>query len=335
LFRPESTRATELSQIQLTATKRQFVDKLLDRGSESSQAGDFQVALFESLIPNRIKGPLLQSSRLCVVVDENTAAYPWELLSEPSHDPTVPNFAVKSSLIRRFSTSTFRAAAIEKAKTLTALIVGDPSLTSHASLPGANYEALAISKLLGQHHGVERVRILTGTDSGAASVEIINALFAERYGIVHVAARGGFEHGRPGLLIGDNTWLTPGEFEQMPVLPNLVFINFGHLGRIDEPGLGWLGPLAAAYAAGLIRTGVPAVVVSGWVVDGAASITFGTQLYSAMLAGEPFAAAVRRARTQTYESHPGVNTWGAFQCYGSPDFSLIDSFAKERLVPDK
>ncbi len=49
-----------------------------------------------------------------------------------------------------------------------------------------------------------------------------------------------------------------------------------------------------------------------------------------MLTGTPFGDAVFHARKETYEKHPSVNTWGAYQCYGDPAFSLLRKDAGRR-----
>jgi hypothetical protein len=56
--------------------------------------------------------------------------------------------------------------------------------------------------------------------------------------------------------------------------------------------------------------------------DDSAAKTFARKFYAAMLDGEPFGEAVRLARSETYATHGGVNTWGAYQCYGDPDYRL-------------
>ena len=63
--------------------------------------------------------------------------------------------------------------------------------------------------------------------------------------------------------------------------------------------------------------GVRAVVCAGWAVDDAAALTFAEAFYGRMLAGSEFGDAVRRAR-RDLEREPGVNTWGAYRCYGDP-----------------
>jgi hypothetical protein len=64
------------------------------------------------------------------------------------------------------------------------------------------------------------------------------------------------------------------------------------------------------------------VVAAGWEVDDAAAKAFAETFYQQMVNGETFASAVLQARRHTFGAHPGVNTWGAYQCYGDPDYRL-------------
>lgn len=121
--------------------------------------------------------------------------------------------------------------------------------------------------------------------------------------------------------------LTPAEVEQMRFVPEMVFINCCFGGTDREP----LHPmvrsdrhrLAANVATQLIRMGVRAVIAAGWAVDDRAAVTFARTFYELMLEGERFGYAVQQARKKIFVEHPGVNTWGAYQCYGDPDFRLF------------
>jgi tetratricopeptide (TPR) repeat protein len=130
------------------------------------------------------------------------------------------------------------------------------------------------------------------------------------------------------MVIGDDAFLTPDEIEQMRTLPEIVFINCCTLGRIerrdDEPAL-WANRhrLAANLAWRLIDVGVRAVIAAGWEVDDGAATAFAERFYRAMFAGEAFGDAVRLARAAAHEFRPHVNTWGAYQCYGDPAFTLM------------
>ena len=78
--------------------------------------------------------------------------------------------------------------------------------------------------------------------------------------------------------------------------------------------------LAANLGEEFIRMGVRAVIAAGWAVDDRAGQTFAANFYRAMLAGTAFGEAVRIAREAVWTRCPDVNTWGAYQCYGDPDF---------------
>ncbi len=44
--------------------------------------------------------------------------------------------------------------------------------------------------------------------------------------------------------------------------------------------------------------------------------------YDRLLSGATFGEAIAAARWQTWNDHQSVNTWGAYQCYGDPDYRL-------------
>jgi len=144
-----------------------------------------------------------------------------------------------------------------------------------------------------------------------------------------------------GMIIGDDAVLSPQEVRQMRFVPELVFINCCHLGYI-EPGdkrtpeerneRSDYNRIAANVATEFIRMGVRAVIAAGWAVVDTAAEVFATTFYQQMLQGQPFGKAVKAARQATFERYPNTNTWGAFQCYGDPDYRLVrqDAGGSER-----
>ncbi|MCA9501225.1 MAG: CHAT domain-containing protein, partial [Nitrospira sp.] len=80
--------------------------------------------------------------------------------------------------------------------------------------------------------------------------------------------------------------------------------------------------LASNLGTQLIRMGVRAVVAAGWAVDDLAAKTFAKKFYEEMFQNRTFGDAVRLAREEIFLRQGGSNTWGAYQCYGDPDFSL-------------
>ncbi|HRZ63063.1 MAG TPA: CHAT domain-containing protein, partial [Rubrivivax sp.] len=208
----------------------------------------------------------------------------------------------------------------------TALVVGNPDLAGtadFADLPGAREEARQVAEQLAA----------AGYDVSdcidQAATPIMEALHKDSWRILHLAGHGvhefersgGADAGRiSGMVIGADSFLTPGDIAQMRFVPELVFINCCHLGRVDGArDLDRLG-LAANLGEEFIRMGVRAVVAAGWAVDDRAGQAFAATFYRGMLAGEPFGEAVRAAREDVWARCPDVNTWGAYQCYGDPDF---------------
>ena len=125
-----------------------------------------------------------------------------------------------------------------------------------------------------------------------------------------------------GMVIGNNAFLTSGDIAQLRYVPELVFINCCHLGRVDGArDLDRLG-LAANLGEELIRMGVRAVIAAGWAVDDRAGQVFAATFYHHLLNGLAFGEAVRLAREDVWTRCPDVNTWGAYQCYGDPAFRL-------------
>ncbi len=129
------------------------------------------------------------------------------------------------------------------------------------------------------------------------------------------------------MVFGDGLFLTVGAVNQLGHVPELVFLNCCYLGQINERAERRAAirfhELAANLATQFIRIGAKAVIAAGWAVDDGAAHTFATTFYQAMLEDHAnFMDAVRRAREQTHMAHPHTNTWGAYQAYGDPAFTL-------------
>lgn len=313
--------------------------------ADTSRDNEVSHTLFEMLYPNRLKELAPDQFDVVLVVDEVSGSYPWELLDDrwSSRDRPV---SVASGMLRQLKTGVFRERPTTTLED-TVYVVGDPLVTGESarifpSLEGARKEAVAVADFL-QQNGFTVTRQIR---SDASS--ILSGLHHTGYRVLHLAGHG--VHEEPlvidtpapceeceqtpppqtkkvsGMVIGDKIFLTPGDIEQMRWVPELVFINCCHLGKVapnnakERPK--FFHRLAANIAAQFIRMGVKAVVAAGWAVDDAAAETFATCFYRHLLAGDMFGEAVRAAREETYLRHENTNTWGAFQCYGDPSFHL-------------
>ncbi len=276
--------------------------------------------LFELLIPNNLKEKLKRKGNISWILDKNTAAYPWELLQD--NTTNAKPLCINAGMIRQLSTKEYRI-NIKRVAEKGALIIADPILDGFITqLPGAKEEGTLVKDTL------ETVGYPTTHLIGTDAESIVKNLFCKDYSIIHLAGHGVFNPKYPnksGMVIGKDMFLTVFEIEQMPVVPELVFVNCCHLGyssAADEKFYQDRYKLAANIGTQLIKIGVKAVIAAGWAVNDAAAHDFAQTFYSCMFAGDNFGDAVKKARNYIYEKHSGNNTWGAYQCYGDPFFKL-------------
>ena len=299
--------------------------------------------MFELIIPNRLKGSFRDLSNFVLVLDQEAAHYPWELLYDRragEHKPLV----VRAGLIRQFSTGTFQERVVD-VKNKNVLVVGNPAKTGFADLPGAQREAQLVQDKFTKYE----FRVTSAIHSEYTT--ILNSLFANDYRVLHLAGHGVFRRKvedangtvrvYTGMVIGDGVYLTANEIGSKLDIPELVFINCCHLGNLDreedesDPPEEEFHKLAASLSQKLIEMGVKAVIAAGWAVDDSAALTFAEVFYEQMLTGSTFGNAVTRAREKTYNLHKDrTNTWAAYQCYGDPSYRLVEMSPSGALGPD-
>ncbi len=298
-----------------------LIDLFISEVSSSNQwSACTAKTLFELLIPNNLKEKLKRKGNISWILDSKTASYPWELLQDNTTN-TKP-LCINAGMIRQLSTKDYRI-NIKRVAEKGALIIADPILNGFISqLPGAKEEGMMVKDTL-ENVGYPTTELI-GTDAES----IVKNFFCNDYTIIHLAGHGVFNPKSPkksGMVIGKDIFLTVFEIQQMPVVPELVFVNCCHLGYSnseDEKFYRDRYKLAANIGTELISIGVKAVIAAGWAVNDAAALDFAQVFYSSMFSGDNFGDAVKNARNYIYEKHPGNNTWGAYQCYGDPFFKL-------------
>ena len=304
-------------------------------------------ALFELLWPNSLKDRSGEEGHRRLILDERSAAFPWEMLDDrrpwileetgaSASDVKPP--AVRAGMVRQLLQTRFRE-QFATPRGRKALVIGDPSavpMEGFPKLPGAEAEAKSIADKLKAND-----RHVTALIDGAATPEqVCKQLFTEAWEIVHISAHGvvdqeltgsdGLKRRMTGVVLGGGIVLGPSALSKLPVSPSIFFVNCCHLGRIDSAGedqareasLEGRPEFAASIAVELIKLGVRCVIVAGWAVDDDAAAVFGETFYDEMLRGASFGEATLQARMKAYEKRPDSNTWGAYQCYGDPDYRL-------------
>jgi hypothetical protein len=331
-----------------------LVRELVRTAADDAHADpDVGRTLFSLLVPLELRPYLASATELVLGVDAGSAPVPWEVLDDDDTtrrgDPAREPWALRVKMVRKFRTRVFRERVRDARRDDAVLVVGDPRTgDGWASLPGARREARAVAARFAKGGGARRVRLLVPPDGAehdanpVEAVQVMNALFDGPYRVLHVAA-----HGEPpesageasaargpdatpeprGIVLSNGTHLGARELGQLPVVPELVFVNVCH-GAQGEDGALLRGDdghdrprLAAGLAQSLVETGVRCVVAAGWAVDDEAATTFADAFYEALLAGERFIEAISRARHAA--ARHGGTTWAAYQCYGDPDWRLV------------
>ena len=229
---------------------------------------------------------------------------------------------------------------------------GQP-LKPFATLPGAAEEARLVADMFGNdtRRSWQVTRLLPVDEPGLGlrgdrfDKVFTSVLSAKPWRVLHLAGHGmvdlwqrtvaddGIERQvrGTGMVLSDQQMLTAGLVEQMDPPPEFVFINccYGGDTMIGLPAL------AANLALAFVKMGSRAVVAAGWQVNDADGKRFAATLYDQLLVGETFGSAVLAARQEAYRGGGArSNTWGAYQCYGDPTWSLSEADAAQASVDD-
>ncbi|MEO7151461.1 MAG: CHAT domain-containing protein, partial [Burkholderiaceae bacterium] len=163
-----------------------------------------------------------------------------------------------------------------------------------------------------------------GADQTAS--DVLARLYRQPYRVLHIAAHGVFDalhkdgRRRSGVVLSDGLLITAAEVDAMETVPELVFLNCCHLGKVDRTVRDG-NKLAASVARELIQIGVRCVVVAGWAVDDSQARLFAETFYRQLLQRrKAFGDAVYEARQATWNANREDITWGAFQAYGDPSW---------------
>ncbi|MEL7425109.1 MAG: CHAT domain-containing protein, partial [Bacteroidota bacterium] len=311
------------------STRKNFINqhviqKMLEESAfEDQWDRSISKTLFDFLIPNEFKLSFESQQNIMLVLDDDTAAIPWELLHF-DEESDVP-LCVKTGFIRQLATENPPPVLRPKVQS-TALIIGDPELSGGMSqLPAAAREAEGVNVKL-QDKGFSTTLMVR-----KKAIDILTK-FSRDYNILHVASHGVVNYEgigdvkESGILLGDKIIITPEMVELKASVPELVFLNCCHLGKIDPKDEKYFrskNRLAANLGAAFIKAGAKAVVVAGWAVNDQAAAVFAEHFYERMLTPNvTFGTAVKDARNYCYQRFRNTHTWGAYQCYGDQAYRL-------------
>ena len=284
-------------------------------------------ALFELLLPASLKHSIRNGGDVLLLLNAAAARYPFELMADRESMAEPVPLIKKCGILRQLELRE-QPRKIDITTGRDILVIGPPVAPAWPTLPGAREEAHRIADLC-RDRGY-RPTLLVNATSRAVQTEV----FASDARVLHIAAHGQYSDNpfESGVVIGDNEYFTTANVAAMRRVPEFVFLNCCHLGKLgpDTRPATAFPALAASLAEGFMSAGVRAVVAAGWAVDDAAGLKFARTFYEGFLGGELFGEAVRVARRETLAQHPNTSTWGAFQCYGSPEYRLRSTVSSER-----
>ncbi|MDX1997461.1 MAG: CHAT domain-containing protein, partial [Thermoanaerobaculia bacterium] len=263
----------------------------------------------------------LPAGRLIVVGDGQLLGFPFGVISAPGEGPyrplladheivAVPSMAVLTALGNR---SQSRGSAQRDILVFADPTYGDPK--RFPPLPHTRREAIALERWRGERPLVERL----GRD---ATLEAWHTTDLRRFGLLHLATHGEFDHHHPTLsrLIfagasGSDAALFAHEVYDLPLAADLVVLSGCETGKgAVIPGEGVLGLSHAFLAAGADRV----LVTLRPVEDGPTADLF-EDFYAALLGhDESPEAALRKVQAERWRRGERFERWAPFVLIGRP-----------------
>jgi len=282
------------------------------------------------LIPADFQPYLDSNLPLTLILDRNTAAYPWEMAAYTTASG-LKFLGPHLRLTRKFRTFLSSAPGLKPPLNhrLRVLVIADPCPEPELQLPGARAEGRAVVRVLEQFKHRRDLDVEVVARIGAEEclpVDILAELLTEPYDVVHFAGHGVFDEANPqqrGWVFGRDRILGAREIFQARQVPRLVFANacfsaVMRTGDITPAGEGQrqLAGLAEAF----FERGIENYLGSGWPVDDEAAVRFATKFYEETLRSQTLSEAIAEARHGILGEG---STWGAYQHYGEAGARLV------------
>ena len=158
--------------------------------------------LFELLWPESLKHRSAEEQNRRLILDEQSAAFPWELLddrrpwmsaedAQRTRALDRPPPAVRAGMVRQLLQTRFSEKVVTARGKPKALVIGDPGaepMKGFRALPGAEAEATAVADLLGATRQSHDVTLLV--KAAATPNQIFKQLLGQAWEIVHISAHG-------------------------------------------------------------------------------------------------------------------------------------------------
>jgi hypothetical protein len=303
--------------------------------------------LSELLLPDELREGLAGKAPLVMLLDASTARIHWELVTDPTVEPSRrPGQVDETSeflAIRRGFTRQLRTPFAlppdpppPPQRQLRVLIVADPAEDRH--LPGAEEEGIEVATIFERLGHTDKADVEVVTLFGprmAKRTTVLEKLLLERFHVMHYAGHCQYVEDDPtrtGWLFTDGEVLSASELRRIDRVPDFIFSNACESGVTPDRSSRRSAGLAPTFAESFFARGVKNFVCTAWPVDDVAARTFANTLYRGLLGmvegreeDPPLVMhrAMRRARVSIANTAGGSRTWGAYQHYGDPYYRLL------------
>jgi pimeloyl-ACP methyl ester carboxylesterase len=295
------------------------------------------------LLPDDLRDVIAhQTLPLVLAVDATTARIHWEMLSLAPAGTTVeftpePFLGARAGLTRQLRTNFAQLPEppMLTGRALRVLVVADPA--EDAPLPGAQEEGEAVAAIFeefGRQPGRE-VEVLRRFGPGEATrAAVLDQLVNHRFDVLHFAGHCFFDPDDPassGWVFSNKHVLRAYELSRIDRVPRFVFSNACESGITPDRAEKRNAAMAPSFAESFFARGVANFVCTAWPVGDAAALSFARRVYRGTLGlrgnnalPEPFHQAMAAARQEIARTDVGgLQTWGAYQHYGDPNFRFI------------
>ena len=139
--------------------------------------------------------------------------------------------------------------------------------------------------------------------------------------------------------------LTAREISRVDRVPRFVFSHACESGITPERAADRTAALVPSFAEAFFQQGVSNFIATAWPVGDAAALAFARRVYRGLLGlrgdslpPERAYEAMTAARNEIARTDDGLQTWGAYQHYGDPNFRIVTADTappKPQPVPKK
>ncbi len=303
----EEKQATELQEI----TSKRFRNRRLWKTYQ------LLIEPIEDLLPNH------PTDRVIIIPQGALFSVPFSALQDQEGNYLIEKYTLLSApSIQVLNLAHQKRQKIAQNPSQTALVVGNPVMPSIPPkideptsqllpLPGAETEAIAISKLL-------KTEPLLGIQATETTIvqhmESANIIHLATHGLLQELAHLGL--GVPGAMAlatstQDDGLLTSEEILDLNLQAELVVLSACNTGQGDITGDGVIG-LSRSF----ISAGTPSILVSLWAVNDDSTAVLMQEFYRQLQQNSDKAAALRQAMLITLKEYPQPGDWAAFTLIG-------------------